>query len=98
MLLSQIIYNSKLYIYSSLFCRFPITHHTKRAVHPVVTPAEPFCTEELGMSVKRVDVFPLKYQEPNDDNADRYIVLVRLETDSGLVGWGECISQFRPST
>ena len=50
------------------------------------------------MSIKEVQVFPLKYQEPNDDNADRYVVLVRLETDSGIVGWGECISQFRPST
>jgi L-alanine-DL-glutamate epimerase-like enolase superfamily enzyme len=50
------------------------------------------------MSIKKLEVFPLKYQEPNDDNADRYVVLVRLETDNGIVGWGECISQFRPST
>jgi L-alanine-DL-glutamate epimerase-like enolase superfamily enzyme len=26
------------------------------------------------------------------------VVLARLETDNGVVGWGECISQFRPST
>lgn len=50
------------------------------------------------MSIKKCEVFPLGYQEPNDDFADRYVVLVRLETDDGLVGWGECISQFRPST
>ncbi len=50
------------------------------------------------MSVKKLDVFPLCYQEPNDDFADRYVTLVRLETDDGIVGWGECISQFRPST
>ena len=50
------------------------------------------------MSVKKLDVYPLGYPETNDNNADRYIVLVRLETDDGIVGWGECISQFRPST
>lgn len=50
------------------------------------------------MFVKKVDVFPLEYQEPNDDNATRYIVLVRLETDTGVVGWGECITQFREAT
>jgi L-alanine-DL-glutamate epimerase-like enolase superfamily enzyme len=50
------------------------------------------------MPVKKLDVFPLGYQEPNDDFANRYVVLVRLETDDGVVGWGECISQFRPST
>ena len=50
------------------------------------------------MPIKKLDVFPLGYQEPNDDFADRYIVLVRLETDDGFIGWGECISQFRPAT
>jgi L-alanine-DL-glutamate epimerase-like enolase superfamily enzyme len=50
------------------------------------------------MIVKKFDVFPLTYQEPNDDHADRYITLVRLETDTGIVGWGEGITQFREST
>lgn len=50
------------------------------------------------MAIKKLDVFPLGYQEPNDDYADRYVVLVRLEDDSGAVGWGECITQFRPAT
>jgi L-alanine-DL-glutamate epimerase-like enolase superfamily enzyme len=50
------------------------------------------------MIIKKVDVFPLEYEEPNDDNALRYVVLVRLEADDGTVGWGECISQFREST
>jgi L-alanine-DL-glutamate epimerase-like enolase superfamily enzyme len=50
------------------------------------------------MKIKKLDVFPLGYQEPNDDHADRYIVLTRLETDTGLVGWGECITQFRAAT
>lgn len=50
------------------------------------------------MTIKKVEIFPLGYQEPNDDFADRYVVLVRLETDNGVVGWGECITQFRPAT
>src|SRR5262249_54115186 len=50
------------------------------------------------MNVKKVDVFPLGYQEPNDDNAMRYVVLVRIEASNGTVGWGECISQFYEST
>ena len=50
------------------------------------------------MQIKKVDVFPLAYEEPNDDNAMRYVVLVRLETSDGTVGWGECISQFFEAT
>jgi L-alanine-DL-glutamate epimerase-like enolase superfamily enzyme len=50
------------------------------------------------MNVKKVDVFPLGYQEPNDDNSMRYVVLVRIEASNGTVGWGECISQFYEST
>ena len=50
------------------------------------------------VKIKKVDVFPLGYEEPNDDNAMRYVVLVRIEASDGVVGWGECISQFREST
>src|SRR5579871_2327253 len=50
------------------------------------------------MQVKKIDVFPLGYEEPNDDNAMRYVVLVRIEASDGTVGWGECISQFLEST
>jgi L-alanine-DL-glutamate epimerase-like enolase superfamily enzyme len=50
------------------------------------------------MHITRCDVFPLEYQEPNDDNATRYVVLVRLTTNDGSEGWGECISQFREAT
>jgi L-alanine-DL-glutamate epimerase-like enolase superfamily enzyme len=50
------------------------------------------------MSIKKLEVFPLEYQEPNDNMATRYITLVRVEDHSGNVGWGECISQFRPNT
>jgi len=50
------------------------------------------------MQIKKVDVYPLGYEETNDDNAMRYIVLVRVEASDGTFGWGECISQFRPAT
>ncbi len=50
------------------------------------------------MKIKKVAVFPLEYQEPNDNMAERRVVLVRIETQDGIVGWGECISQFLPAT
>lgn len=50
------------------------------------------------MYIKKVDIFPLEYEEPNDDNALRYIVLARMETNTGIVGWGEAITQFREAT
>jgi len=50
------------------------------------------------MIVKKLEVFPVEYEEPNDDNALRYLIFVRLESDNGVVGWGEAITQFREST
>ncbi|PJF41582.1 MAG: mandelate racemase/muconate lactonizing enzyme family protein [Chloroflexi bacterium] len=50
------------------------------------------------MPVKKIDVFPLQYQETNDRLADRQITLVRMETDDGIVGWGEGITMFTPAT
>jgi L-alanine-DL-glutamate epimerase-like enolase superfamily enzyme len=50
------------------------------------------------MHITKIDVFPLEYQEPNDDNATRYVVLVRATASDGTEGWGECISQFREAT
>ncbi|PJF25665.1 MAG: mandelate racemase/muconate lactonizing enzyme family protein, partial [Phototrophicales bacterium] len=52
----------------------------------------------MPVTIKKIDVFPLGYQEPNDDNAWRYIVLTRIEASDGTVGWGECISQFKEAT
>jgi L-alanine-DL-glutamate epimerase-like enolase superfamily enzyme len=48
------------------------------------------------MKIKSVAAFPLQYPEPHDHNNLRYITLARVETDNGIVGWGECISQFPP--
>ena len=45
------------------------------------------------MKIKQVTAFPLQYPEPHYKGVLRYITLARVETDDGLVGWGECISQ-----
>lgn len=44
-------------------------------------------------AVARVEVFPLRYPEPNDRDRLRHVALARVETDDGCVGWGECVSQ-----
>ena len=44
------------------------------------------------MKVGRVQAFAVRYPEPNNDGKLRSLCLVRVETDDGLVGWGEAIS------
>lgn len=46
------------------------------------------------MQIKKVTAYPLRYPEPNDRLVMRHVTLVKIETDNGLVGWGECISQW----
>jgi len=46
------------------------------------------------MYITQVTAYPLRYPEPNDYNNMRHVTLAKIETDSGLVGWGECISQW----
>jgi L-alanine-DL-glutamate epimerase-like enolase superfamily enzyme len=48
-------------------------------------------------TIGRVDAYPLCYPEPHDSMRNRYITLARVETDDGIVGWGECISQWPES-
>ncbi len=47
------------------------------------------------MMIKKAEAFPLRYPEIIDNNNIRHIVVVRLETDTGIVGWGECVAIFR---
>ncbi|MEX0629981.1 MAG: mandelate racemase/muconate lactonizing enzyme family protein [Chloroflexota bacterium] len=44
--------------------------------------------------VASLEAIPVSYPEPNDLNALRHLCLVRIQTDDGLVGWGEAITQF----
>lgn len=46
------------------------------------------------MQIKSVQAFPLAYPEPHYKGIERYITLARVEAEGGVVGWGECISQF----
>ena len=46
------------------------------------------------MQIKKITAYPLRYPEPNDSNNARHVTLAKIETDNGLVGWGECISQW----
>jgi L-alanine-DL-glutamate epimerase-like enolase superfamily enzyme len=46
------------------------------------------------VKIKRIEAFPLRYPEPHDSNKHRFITLAKVETDSGALGWGECISQW----
>ena len=44
------------------------------------------------MRVGRVEAFAVRYPESNNDGKIRALTLVRVETDDGLVGWGEAIT------
>jgi L-alanine-DL-glutamate epimerase-like enolase superfamily enzyme len=44
------------------------------------------------MRIGRVQAFALRYPEPNNDGKIRSITLARVETEDGLVGWGEAIA------
>lgn len=46
-------------------------------------------------TIARVDAYPLAAAEPHFRGMERCVTLVRIETDDGVVGWGEAISQFR---
>ena len=50
------------------------------------------------MKITKVEAFPLRYPEPNDHNNIRHIMLVRVETDEGLVGWGEAITMWQEAS
>ena len=50
------------------------------------------------MKIASIRAFPLAYPEPHYKGIERYITLARVESSDGLVGWGECISQFREAS
>lgn len=49
------------------------------------------------MKIKSVTAHSLEYPEPHDHGHLRCVTLARIETDDGLVDWGEAISQFPES-
>jgi len=51
----------------------------------------------MSASIKSIQAFPLRYPEPHDHGALRYVTLARVESSDGAIGWGECVSQFPES-
>ncbi len=47
------------------------------------------------MKIVKVEAIPVAYPEPNDFQAERYLCLVKITTNDGLIGWGESITQFK---
>lgn len=48
--------------------------------------------------VRSVEAIPIAYPEPVDHNRTRSVCLVKITTESGLVGWGECCTYFPEAT
>ena len=44
------------------------------------------------MRITAFETFILRWPEPNDFNAERMTVLLRVDTDAGVSGWGEAIA------
>jgi L-alanine-DL-glutamate epimerase-like enolase superfamily enzyme len=42
--------------------------------------------------IARIDAFPVRYPEPNNDGKIRALTLVRIEDAAGQTGWGEAIT------
>jgi L-alanine-DL-glutamate epimerase-like enolase superfamily enzyme len=46
------------------------------------------------MTVRSVEAIPVAYPEPNDHSRLRSVCLVKITTEDGAVGWGECCTYF----
>lgn len=50
------------------------------------------------MRVNRIEAIPLAYTEPNDNDSTRHLLLTRVTTDTGHVGWGEAVTMWPEAT
>jgi L-alanine-DL-glutamate epimerase-like enolase superfamily enzyme len=50
------------------------------------------------MKIAGVEPFVVPYIETNDHGSTRYVCLVRVVTDDGIVGWGEGVTLFEEAT
>lgn len=46
------------------------------------------------MTIRSVEAIPVAYPEPNDHSRLRSVCLVKITTQDGAVGWGECCCYF----
>jgi L-alanine-DL-glutamate epimerase-like enolase superfamily enzyme len=64
-----------------------------RQAHPSSHGNPPQCLEtSVSDRISRVEAFPLRYPEPNNNGKLRWVTLVRIETEDGANGWGEAIT------
>lgn len=50
------------------------------------------------MRVDRIEAIPVAYREPNDNGSTRHLLLTRISTDTGHVGWGEAVTMWPEAT
>ena len=50
------------------------------------------------MKIVDVEAIPVAYPEPNDSNALRHLLFVRITADDGSVGWGEAVTMWPEAT
>ena len=50
------------------------------------------------MHVERVEAIGVAYAEPNDSGSTRHLLLTRVSTDTGHVGWGEAVTMWPEAT
>jgi L-alanine-DL-glutamate epimerase-like enolase superfamily enzyme len=50
------------------------------------------------LKIASVEAVPLGYPEPNDHGLTRYLTLVKMTTDAGVVGWGETWTRWPEAT
>lgn len=50
------------------------------------------------MRIASLDAIPLAYPEPNDHDLERYLLLTKVTTDDGIVGWGEAWTRWPEAT
>lgn len=46
------------------------------------------------MRIRAIEPFPIAYPDPNDFGTTRRTVLVKVTTEEGATGWGECIAMW----
>jgi D-galactarolactone cycloisomerase len=50
------------------------------------------------MTITGVEAIPVAYTEPNDNGSTRHLLLTRVTTDTGHVGWGEAVTMWPEAT
>jgi L-alanine-DL-glutamate epimerase-like enolase superfamily enzyme len=48
--------------------------------------------------IASIEAIPLAYPEPNDHGLERYLLLTKVTTDEGVVGWGEAWTRWPEAT